>query len=92
MHRACQDNYFSQSFINGEHDGPISGQNAMTMSVRRLTPREAFRLQGFPEQYFTNLEALKLSDSALYKLAGNAVSVNVVYAILAYLSSRLHWR
>ena len=92
MHRACQDNYFSQGFINGDYEGPTSGQDAMTMSVRRLTPREAFRLQGFPEQYFTNLEALKLSDSALYKLAGNAVSVNVVYAILLYLSETFNWR
>ena len=92
MHRACQDNYFSQGFINKELEGPTSGQDAMKMSVRRLTPKEAFRLQGFPEQYFKNLEALNLSDSALYKLAGNAVSVNVVYAILAYLSETFNWR
>ena len=92
MHRACQDNYFSQGFVNGELEGPTSGQDAMRMSVRKLTPREAFRLQGFPEQYFKNLEALNLSDSALYKLAGNAVSVNVVYGILSYLSTAFNWR
>ena len=38
------------------------------------------------------LEELRLSDSALYKLAGNAVSVNVVYAILSYLSETFNWR
>ena len=92
MHRACQDNYFSQGFINREHEGPTSGQDAMRMQVRRLTPREAFRLQGFPEQYFKNLDMLKLSDSAMYKLAGNAVSVNVVYAILSYLANSFMWR
>ncbi len=92
MHRACQDNYFSQGFINRELKGPTSGREAIRMSVRKLTPREAFRLQGFPEQYFNNLEVLNLSDTALYKLAGNAVSVNVVYGILSYLATVFNWR
>lgn len=92
MHRACQDNYFSQDFINGECEGPTSGEIALARPVRRLTPIEAFRLQGFPDRYFENLTQLSLSDSSLYKLAGNAVSVNVVYAILAYLSSFFNWR
>ena len=92
MHRACQDNYFSQGFVDGEYDGPTGGSDAMKLRVRRITPREAFRLQGFPERYIDNLEELHLSDSALYKLAGNAVSVNVVYAILSYLSTSLNWR
>ena len=91
MHRACQDNYFSQGFVDGEHDGPIAGRDAMGVRVRRITPREAFRLQGFPERYIDNLEELHMSDSALYKLAGNAVSVNVVYAILSYLTTTLNW-
>lgn len=92
MHRACQDNYFSQGFVDGEYAGPTAGRDAMGLRVRRITPREAFRLQGFPERYIDNLEDLHLSDSALYKLAGNAVSVNVVYAILSYLATSLNWR
>ena len=92
MHRACQDNYFSKGFVDGEYDGPTAGRDAMGLRVRRITPREAFRLQGFPERYIDNLEELHMSDSALYKLAGNAVSVNVVYAILLYLTTSLNWR
>ena len=46
--------------------------------VRRLTPRECFNLQGFPPTYAF---PPGLSDSALYKLAGNAVSVPVVKMI-----------
>ncbi len=92
MHRACQDNYFSQGFINGEYDGPTCGEDAKHLAVRRLIPREAFRLQGFPEQYIRNVEELGLSDGAMYKLAGNAVSVNVVCAILSYLSNQFNWR
>lgn len=42
--------------------------------ARKLTPRECFNFQGFPETY----KLPKLSDSKLYKLAGNAVSVPVV--------------
>jgi DNA (cytosine-5)-methyltransferase 1 len=46
--------------------------------VRKLTPRECFRLQGFPENY----KLPHLADSNLYKLAGNAVSVPVVQLIV----------
>jgi DNA (cytosine-5)-methyltransferase 1 len=42
--------------------------------IRKLTPRECFNLQGFPQSY----KMPNLSDSNLYKLAGNAVSVPVV--------------
>lgn len=43
--------------------------------IRKLTPRECFRLQGFPDSYIL---PASLSDSRLYKLAGNAVTVGVV--------------
>lgn len=45
-----------------------------TKGPRKLTPRECFNLQGFPNEY----KLPNLSDSKLYKLAGNAVSVPVV--------------
>ena len=45
--------------------------------IRKLTPRECFRFQGFPDSYV--LPAL--ADSKLYKLAGNAVSLPVVKLI-----------
>lgn len=50
------------------------------IAIRRLTPKECFRLQGFPDEYFEKAEFMN-SDSQLYKQAGNAVSVPVVYAI-----------
>lgn len=49
-----------------------------TDGIRKLTPRECFNLQGFPADYIFP----ELSDSSLYKLAGNAVSVPVVELIL----------
>ena len=48
---------------------------------RRLTPLECFRLQGFPDEHFHNAKAAGVSDSQLYKQAGNAVTVTVVYEI-----------
>jgi DNA (cytosine-5)-methyltransferase 1 len=45
---------------------------------RKLTPRECFNFQGFDENYSLDV---KLSDSKLYKLAGNAVSFPVVRLI-----------
>lgn len=48
--------------------------------VRRLTPRECFRLQGWTDDYFDKA-ALVNSDSQLYKQAGNGVTVDVIYAI-----------
>ncbi len=45
-------------------------------NIRKLTPREWARLQGFPDSY-----KLELSDTHLYKQFGNSVTVNVIAAI-----------
>lgn len=89
MHRACQDNYYSQDFIDS--DGVINPVEYMTkeqlakLPIRKITPEEAFMLQGFPPTFAENGRKAKVSDGALYKQAGNAVSVNVIYAVLFYL-------
>ena len=49
--------------------------------VRKLTPRECWRLQGFSDEQFDKVRAAGLSDGRLYKMAGNAVSVPVISAI-----------
>lgn len=48
--------------------------------IRKLTPRECWRLQGFPDWAFDKAAAVN-SDSQLYKQAGNSVTVNVIYEI-----------
>jgi DNA (cytosine-5)-methyltransferase 1 len=53
--------------------------------IRKLTPRECFNLQGFPNSY----KLPNISDSKLYKLAGNAVSLPVVKLIANRLISLL---
>lgn len=90
MHRACQDNYFSDDYINCDDKEDyakksFSKESLVHKNIRRLTPKEAFLLQGFNTSFFENASKAGVSDSQLYKQAGNAVSVNTVYAILYYL-------
>lgn len=76
------------------HNLSCSGQmgavvwNNKVVKIRRLTPRECFRLQGFSDDLFEKAQAVN-SDAQLYKQAGNGVTVPVVYAIAcAILSSK----
>ena len=48
--------------------------------IRKLTPRECWRLQGFPDWTFDKAQEVS-SNSQLYKQAGNSVTVNVIAAI-----------
>lgn len=59
--------------------------NEKEKSARRLTPKECFRLQGFPDDYFERAKAVN-SNLQLYKQAGNSVTVNVVYEIAKRIS------
>jgi len=57
----------------GGHNVPlIKDDNG---NIRKLTPRECLILQGFPEQFIIPSE---LTDSRIYKQAGNSVSVNII--------------
>jgi DNA (cytosine-5)-methyltransferase 1 len=59
----------------GGHNVPIIKDDK---GIRKLTPLECFRLQGFPKSF--ELPA-NLADSALYKQAGNSVTVTVLEAV-----------
>lgn len=56
-----------------EHEGK-------EIRVRKLTPKECFRLQGFPDEYYERAASV-CTDSQLYKQAGNSVTVDVIYEI-----------
>ena len=53
--------------------------------IRRLTPKEVSRLQGFPDDWNEygefDGEVIPMSDTQRYKQCGNAVTVNVVQAV-----------
>lgn len=48
--------------------------------IRKLTPRECYRLMGFDDEDFDRAKEVN-SDSQLYKQAGNSIVVNVLMAI-----------
>jgi len=85
MHRASQDNYYSDSFINGKWDDEkqeVIETNNGSQRIRRITPYEALKIQGFPEHLITKVLKSGLSDSRIYMAAGNAVPPPLVAAVL----------
>lgn len=90
LHRACQDNYYSLDYISSRGAVDDSGLDAKvlaTKAIRKITEREALMLQGFDAAAADRARAAGVSRHQLYKQAGNAVSVNVPYAIVSYLLS-----
>ena len=71
---------------NGEPEFTLTGQDrhgilTNDLRIRKLTPLETWRLQGFPDWAFDRAKNAGLSDSQLYKQAGNAVTVPVIKSI-----------
>lgn len=58
----------------------VALQDGTHLSIRVMTPREYWRLQGFTDEQFDKASAVN-SNSQLYKQAGNAATVNVVEEI-----------
>ena len=76
-------NYYKGLGSNQERTGIMEKpSHRVGVRIRRLTPLECFRLQGFPDEHFHNARAAGISDRQLYIQAGNAVTVNVVYEIV----------
>ena len=65
-----------------------SGVNVLTtddLHYRKLTPRECFRLQTVPEHYIDKILSCGVSNTQLYKIAGNGWTDEVIAHILRYL-------
>lgn len=74
---------------NGESAFTVTSQDRHGVydgaKIRRLTPTECLRLQGFPDDWFEGAEVngKPISDSQKYKCCGNAVTVNVVEYVVS---------
>lgn len=78
--RTLQERYNkTMSKFNAETSG-VAIFTKNNIALRKLTPLECFRLQGWEDQYFHRAEMVN-SDSQLYKQAGNGVTVPVIKAI-----------
>ena len=61
-------------------------ENDMTkIRIRKLTPKECFRLMGFSDKNFEAAHNVGISNSQLYKQAGNSIVVDVLYYIFVEL-------
>jgi len=83
-HRASQDNYLTDERNFQRHGAPDDRIN-----VRRLTPNECRKLQGFPSDWHQ-----VVSDAQAYKQFGNAVTVDVSYKVACqvrdYMNNYMH--
>ncbi len=61
---------------NANDTGIVDG-----IRIRKLTPRETFRLMGFSDENFDAAQRVGISNSQLYKQAGNSIVVDVLYYI-----------
>ena len=59
----------------------VMDEKTMTRRIRKLTPRECWRLMGFDDADFDKAASMN-SDTQLYKQAGNSIVVNVLEGIL----------
>ena len=66
----------ANTLLTGESQGVVEPD----FRIRKLTPRECWRLQGFPDWAFDKAQEVN-SNSQLYKQAGNSVTVNVIAVI-----------
>ena len=73
----------ANTLLTGERQGVVEPD----FRIRKLTPRECWRLQGFPDWAFDKAQEVN-SNSQLYKQAGNSVTVNVITAI----AKELEWK
>lgn len=70
----------ANTLLTGESQGVVEP----SFRIRKLTPRECWRLQGFPDWAFDKAQEVN-SNSQLYKQAGNSVTVNVIKEIARHL-------
>lgn len=70
----------ANTLVTGDSQGVVMPN----FRIRKLTPRECWRLQGFPDWAFDKAQEVN-SNSQLYKQAGNSVTVNVIREIARYL-------
>ena len=63
-----------------DNHGTVTATN-VDFKIRKLTPKECWRLMGFSDEDFDNAQATGLSNTQLYKEAGNSIVVNVLEKI-----------
>lgn len=63
----------------------VEQANDMPFRIRKLTPRECFRLMGVDDKDIDKIQSSGISNSSQYKLAGNSIVVDTLYYLLKQL-------
>ena len=71
----------SNTLTSVQKDNLVAEQNNYDFRIRKLTPRECFRLMDFDDEDFDKAKAAGVSNSQLYRQAGNSIVVAVLEAI-----------
>lgn len=69
----------------GCQQGVVEQENNMPFRIRKLTPRECFRLMGVDDKDIDKIQSSGISNSSQYKLAGNSIVVDTLYYLLKQL-------
>lgn len=84
-HRASQDNYYTEHYVLSVGGIKPQSFDYLRDNVRRLTPVEALRLQGFPDGFDAHYAREGISPTPAYKTIGNAVPVDLASAVISNL-------
>lgn len=83
-HRANQDNYYSRTYIKSKTPFARPSIDLKNEPIRRITPLEGFRIQGFPDYFYNEALEINLPYSSQYRLIGNAVPVALAKNVLKH--------
>lgn len=83
-HRGTVQHQSVGTIMTSGNDRGVVYRNKETnrLEIRKLTPCECIKLMGFEERDYQILRDSKISESQIYRMAGNSIVVNVVYEIL----------
>lgn len=76
----------NQGVVVKDPNVPITTVESPRLCIRKLTPRECWRLMGFKDKYFDRVKGI--SNTQLYKQAGNSIVVDVLKAIFRELKNQ----
>lgn len=79
-----------------ENHGTVTATQYACLRIRKLTPKECWRLMGFDDEDFEKAKNVPTSNAQLYKMAGNSIVVGVLEAIFKellkdYMSNSNRW-
>ena len=79
-----------QEFYEQETIEIIEDNFIIDYRTRKLTPKECLRFQDFPDSFEENCRKIGISDTQLYKQAGNSISANVLEMIFIQLKEAIN--